>query len=80
MEKRINEIISYYQTQEYRTQAQRTYDMLLEMIALDALSEKKIYTELELTQMLEVGRTPLRDALKLLEFDSIIQTIPRLGI
>lgn len=30
--------------------------------------------------MLEIGRTPLRDALKLLEFDSIIQTIPRLGI
>lgn len=80
MQRNISEIISYYQAQNYRTQAQRTYDMLLEMIALDALSEKEIYTEQELAQKLEIGRTPLRDALKLLEFDSIIQTIPRLGI
>ncbi len=80
MEERIHEIISYYQDQTYQTQAQRTYDMLLEMIALDALSEKNVYTELELAQKLQIGRTPLRDALKLLEFDSIIRTIPRLGI
>lgn len=80
MEERIHEIISYYQNQTYQTQAQRTYDMLLEMIALDALPEKSIYTEAELTQMLQIGRTPLRDALKLLEFDSITRTIPRLGI
>lgn len=80
MDQRTSEIVSYYQAQEYRTQAQRTYDMLLELIALDALSERKIYTELELTQLLEVGRTPLRDALKLLEFDSVIQVLPRLGI
>ena len=80
MEDRSLEIISYYKNQPYQTQAQRTYDMLLEMIALDALSEKSVYTELQLTQMLQIGRTPLRDALRLLEFDSIIETIPRLGI
>lgn len=80
MKKSIHEIISYYQEQNYQTQAQRTYDMLLEIIALDVLPEKKIYTEQELTQILAIGRTPLRDALKLLEFDSIIQTLPRLGI
>lgn len=80
MEDRSLEIISYYKDQPYQTQAQRTYDMLLEMIALDALSEKSVYTELQLTQMLQIGRTPLRDALRLLEFDSIIETIPRLGV
>lgn len=80
MDERIHEIISYYQKQSFRTQAHRTYNMLLEIIALDVLPEKNIYTELELAQMLQIGRNPLRDALKLLEFDSIIQTIPRLGI
>lgn len=80
MEDRSTEIISYYKSLPYQTQAQRTYDILLEMIALDELPEKNIYTELELTEMLQIGRTPLRDALKLLEFDAIIETIPRLGI
>ena len=80
MEAKNPEIIFYYKSLPYQTQAQRTYDMLLEMIALDELSEKSIFTELELTQMLQIGRTPLRDALRLLEFDSIIETIPRLGI
>lgn len=80
MDERIYEIISYYRGQTYQTQSQRTYDMLLEIIALDVLPEKTVYTELELMQMLQIGRTPLRDALKLLEFDSIIRTIPRLGI
>lgn len=80
MDDRSAEIISYYKNLPYQTQSQRTYDILLEMIALDELPQKNIYTELELTQMLQIGRTPLRDALKLLEFDSIIETIPRLGI
>lgn len=80
MDKRIDEIISYYQSKPYSTQSSRAYDMLLEMIALEALPGKRVYTEQELGQMLQIGRTPLRDALKLLEFDRIIKTTPRLGI
>ncbi len=80
MAENVQESLTYYQSQAYPTQAQRTYDILLEMIALEALPGKKVYTELELCQMLQIGRTPLREALKLLEFDSIIKTIPRLGI
>lgn len=80
IQERGQEIISYYKNMPYQTQAQQIYDMLLELIALDELPAKRIYTELELTQMLETGRTPLRDALRLLEFDSIIETIPRHGV
>lgn len=80
MDERIQEIIFYYQDQPYQSQATRTYEMLLEMIALEALPEKRTYTVIELQEMLQIGRTPLRDALRLLEFDSIIKTIPRVGI
>ncbi len=80
MEERTQEIISYYQNQPYQTQAKRTYDMLIEIIALEVLPDKKTFTEAELGELLQIGRTPLREALKLLEFDSIIKTIPRLGI
>lgn len=80
MNKKINETIIYYQERSYSTQAERTYDLLIELIVQDDIFSQKIYTEAEMAEMLSVGRTPLRDALKLLEFDSVIKIIPRLGI
>lgn len=80
MNEKREDIISYYKDQPYKSQANRAYEMLLEMIALDTISEDKTYKVCELQEMLEIGRTPLRDALRLLEFDSIIKTIPRIGI
>lgn len=76
----LEKTVSYYQDQPYSTQAKRTYDILIELIAQGVLSGARTYTEAELSSILQVGRTPLREALKLLEFDAVIKTIPRLGI
>lgn len=80
MMEKLEKTISYYQKQPYSTQAKRTYDILIELIAQGVLSGARTYTEAELSSILQVGRTPLREALKLLEFDAVIKTIPRLGI
>jgi len=76
----LENTLSYYQAQSYTTQAKRAYDVLLELIAQGMFSETKIYTEEELGNILRIGRTPLREALKLLEFDAVIKIVPRLGI
>lgn len=41
MAENVQESLTYYQSQAYPTQAQRTYDILLEMIALEALPGKR---------------------------------------
>lgn len=76
----VEKTISYYQNQQYSTQAKRIYDILIELIAQGALSSARTYTEAELSDILRIGRTPLREALKILEFDAVIKTIPRMGI
>ena len=76
----VQETIAYYDSITYHTQAERTYDMLLEMIALGNFDENKSYTALSLSHILQIGLTPLRDALNLLKFDSIIDITPRVGI
>lgn len=80
MEDRVQEIVAYYRDRPYQTQTKRAYDVLLELIALESLAGEDVITEQKLAQMLQIGRTPLREALKMLEVNHIIKTIPRLGI
>lgn len=80
MEHQFQEIISYYQNQPYPTQTQCLYDMLLEIIALNALPEQETFTEQELMKLTQAGRTPLHEALKLLEFNHVVKIIPRVGV
>ena len=56
------------------------YDLLEEMILTLKLEPKKIYLEKELSEMIEIGRTPTREALICLQKNRLANIIPRRGV
>ncbi len=62
-----------------QTQAKDVYQRLLEAIASGELRPGERLRELDLAQRLHVSRTPVREALKDLESDGLVQHLPRVG-
>lgn len=60
--------------------AEAAYHRLEEMIVTTELKPNTIVSEKELSEYLEIGRTPVREALKKLELTSAISFLPRKGI
>lgn len=56
------------------------YKKLEEMIVTAELKPGSIVSEIELSEHLQIGRTPVREALKRLENTYLIQVLPRKGI
>lgn len=60
--------------------ANRAHAQLEEMIATLDLPPGSVWSEQSLSELVSIGRTPVREAIKRLEMSRLIQTIPRHGI
>ena len=76
----VEEIISYYDKFKYARLSQKAYDIIVELIITLNLKPGGIYSENEVIGLAGIGRTPVREALKLLEFSNLVTVIPRSGI
>jgi DNA-binding GntR family transcriptional regulator len=64
---------------EVRTLSAAVYDRLKEMLLAGHFHPGQWIRERELTEMLNVSRTPIREALRILEQDRLVDSIPRRG-
>jgi DNA-binding GntR family transcriptional regulator len=78
--KKIDEIISYYDNKSFNNLADKAHEILEELIVLFILKPGSTYSETELSEMIKIGRTPVREAIKKLEFANVVEIIPRRGI
>ncbi len=62
------------------TDAHRAYQVIKEKIISLEMPPGSVIQDFALTEELGVGRTPIREALKLLEAENLIFTVPRRGI
>lgn len=62
------------------TKADEAYERLEQMVVTLQLAPGTQISESRLSQQLDIGRTPLREALKRLEDDRLVEIIPRTGI
>lgn len=62
------------------TLADRAYMRLEEMIVTLELSPGQVISESELSRQVEIGRTPLREALQRLAEDRLVKILPRKGV
>lgn len=62
------------------SQADIAYKRLESMLVTLRLPPNKLLTEDELSRMLDIGRTPVREAIKRLVFDGLLKVLPRKGI
>lgn len=76
----IENVKAYYATKTYTNLSQKAYDMLLELILSLVLEPDRLYSELELSTMIDVGRTPVREAVQKLQSNMLVDVIPRSGI
>ena len=76
----IENVKAYYATKSYTNLSQKAYDMLLELILSLVLEPDRLYSELELSTMIDVGRTPVREAVQKLQSNMLVDVIPRSGI
>jgi DNA-binding GntR family transcriptional regulator len=60
--------------------AEQAYEALEEKFVMLELIPGEIYTESHLSDMVALGRTPVRDAILRLEYDQLLSVIPRQGI
>lgn len=62
------------------TLADQAYKRVEEMIVTLELAPGQLISEAELSQHLDIGRTPLREALQRLSEDQLLEILPRKGI
>ena len=62
------------------TLTDRAYSTLEEMIVTLKLAPGSAVSEAELSQMLGIGRTPIREALQRLSREKLVQILPRRGV
>ncbi len=63
-----------------RSAAEEAYDRIREMIVTGVLSPGQIIKEMDLIEQLEIGRTPIREAIQRLERQHVLEVFPRRGI
>jgi DNA-binding GntR family transcriptional regulator len=60
--------------------SEKAYQIVEEMIVTLQLPPSTIFSETDLSEQIGIGRTPLREALKRLETERLVVSIPRRGI
>jgi DNA-binding GntR family transcriptional regulator len=65
---------------EYLRVADKAYDLLEERIISLELEPGRIYSETELSELIGLGRTPMREALLRLATERLVEMIPRRGV
>lgn len=68
------------QNQTTKTDADRAYERIKEMIVTLEMSPGTVIEEVQLREQLDLGRTPIREALKRLEAEKLVIIKPRRGI
>jgi DNA-binding GntR family transcriptional regulator len=76
----LDDILGYYNNIKFNNFAEKAYVLLEELIISTLLTPGKIYNEIELSKLISIGRTPVREAVKKLETTHIVEIIPRRGI
>lgn len=72
--------INYYDSLTYQNLTDKAYDILEEMIVTCELKLGQTYSEADFSAFTNIGRTPVREAIKRLELTHTISIIPRSGI
>lgn len=80
MDSTLEQILEYYDTKKYTHLSEKAYDIIVELIITLLLEPGMIYPESVFVEMTGIGRTPIREAIKRLEFINILQSLPRSGI
>ncbi len=62
------------------SQSEQAYELLKWKILNSELSLGKLYTEAELCELVELGRSPIRSALSNLQRDHLVEVMPRKGM
>ena len=65
---------------ENRSKADEAYEILEEMIITLKLQPGSNWSEKELSELIGIGRMPVRESLKKLETSHLVKVVPRLGI
>lgn len=63
-----------------KSKSEQAYDILEEMIVTLKLPPGSNWSEKELSEMIGIGRMPVREAIKKLESTHLLSIVPRLGI
>lgn len=80
MQSVIEQILTYYNERSYTHLSEKAYDILIELIITLQLTPGEVYSESVFIEMTGIGRTPIREALKRLEFINMVQSLPRSGV
>lgn len=75
-----NQILEYYDKKKYTHLSEKAYDIIVELIITLQFEPGEIYPESTFIEMTGIGRTPIREAIKRLEFVKMLQSLPRSGI
>jgi len=67
-------------SKEHSSLANQAYDLLEQKIIQLELGPGEIYSEAELSEVIELGRTPMREALLRLAKERLVEMIPRRGV
>jgi len=62
------------------TNAEKAYNKIKEQIVMTRLQPGALINEAEMMETLDLGRTPIREAMKQLEADNLVTITPRRGI
>ena len=65
---------------EFNSLAEKAYHILEEKIVTLELKPGKVFSESDLSERVEIGRTPLREALLKLANERLVEMIPRRGV
>ncbi len=60
--------------------AEQAYTLVEELIVTLKLSPGQVFSEAELSQQINIGRTPVREALQRLAADRLVKVLPRKGM
>lgn len=71
---------TYKHGKEQKSLVEIAFGKLENMIVTLELEPGSLWSEIELSQLIEIGRTPVREAVKLLENAYLVSVIPRRGI
>lgn len=78
MEKKIN--LSAIDSYSYEPLRKQVYNVLREAILNGDITPGEKITEVEIADQLNVSRTPVREAFRMLELEELINIVPQLGV
>ena len=73
-------IIDYYSNKDYAQLSDKAFDIIVELIVMMELKPGMLYSESEIIEIIGIGRTPVREAIKKLAYMNIVRVLPRSGI